>query len=192
MNHRRCGLAYPYDWRGFVGPKTKTSLGFLLSNPLFSLSLVIYPSPRILRDIRQVEGRSYESVSPNIIYFTSFFKVQRRPKYWDLTLKRSQCLISSFAPTTFFMDPFDYLWPAHAPLTFMILNTSLTLPLLHLSFFHILRPWSWSKNNVLLMDQITIKTPNPKCRLFLKIDLKRDLAAGVYLSEAPWGGKALL
>ncbi len=26
---------------------------------------------------------------------------------------------------------------------------------------------------------------NPKCRLFLKIDLKRDMAAGVYLSEAP-------
>jgi hypothetical protein len=35
-----------------------------------------------------------------------------------------------------------------------------------------------------LMDQITKKTPNPKCRLFFKIDLQRDLAAGVYLSEA--------
>jgi hypothetical protein len=35
------------------------------------------------------------------------------------------------------------------------------------------------------MDQITIKKPNPKGRLFLKIDLERDLAAGVYLSEAP-------
>ncbi len=35
------------------------------------------------------------------------------------------------------------------------------------------------------MDQITIKTPNPKGSLFLKIDLKRDLAAGIYLSEAP-------
>jgi hypothetical protein len=34
------------------------------------------------------------------------------------------------------------------------------------------------------MDQITIKTPNPKCRLFLKIDLVSVLAAGVYLSEA--------
>jgi hypothetical protein len=33
------------------------------------------------------------------------------------------------------------------------------------------------------MDQITIKTPNPKCRLFLKKVL--DLAAGVYLCEAP-------
>jgi hypothetical protein len=42
------------------------------------------------------------------------------------------------------------------------------------------------------MDQITIKTPNPKCRLFLKIDLLRDLAAGVYLSEAPWNGEAIL
>jgi hypothetical protein len=41
------------------------------------------------------------------------------------------------------------------------------------------------------MDQMTIKTPNPKFRLFLKIDLERDLAAGVYLSEAPWGGKAI-
>ncbi len=30
------------------------------------------------------------------------------------------------------------------------------------------------------MDQITIKTPNPTGSLFLKIDLKRDLAAGVY------------
>ncbi len=39
------------------------------------------------------------------------------------------------------------------------------------------------------MDQITAKTQNPKGRLFYKIDLLRDLAAGVYLSEAhcpPW------
>ncbi len=44
-----------------------------------------------------------------------------------------------------------------------------------------------SYSNLLLpMDQITIKTPNPKGRLFfLKIDLLRNLAAGVYLSEAP-------
>jgi hypothetical protein len=35
-----------------------------------------------------------------------------------------------------------------------------------------------------LMDQITKKTPNLKCRLFFKIDLQRDLAAGVHLSEA--------
>jgi hypothetical protein len=35
------------------------------------------------------------------------------------------------------------------------------------------------------MDQISIKTPNPKCRLFLKIYQERYLAAGVYLSEAP-------
>ena len=35
------------------------------------------------------------------------------------------------------------------------------------------------------MDQISIKAPNPKCRLFLKIDQKRYLAAGGYLSEAP-------
>jgi hypothetical protein len=48
------------------------------------------------------------------------------------------------------------------------------------------------------MDQINIKTPNPKGRLFLKIYLQRDLAAGVYLSEAPfppifvWGGKTIL
>jgi hypothetical protein len=34
------------------------------------------------------------------------------------------------------------------------------------------------------MDQISMKTPNPKCRLFLKIDQYRCLAAGVYLSEA--------
>jgi hypothetical protein len=34
-----------------------------------------------------------------------------------------------------------------------------------------------------IMDQISIKTPNPKCRLFLKVD--QYLAAGVYLSEAP-------
>jgi hypothetical protein len=34
------------------------------------------------------------------------------------------------------------------------------------------------------MDQITIKTLKPKDRLFLKSDLSRDLAAGVYLSEA--------
>jgi hypothetical protein len=35
------------------------------------------------------------------------------------------------------------------------------------------------------MDQICIKTPNPKCRLFLKMYQQRYLAAGVYLSEAP-------
>jgi hypothetical protein len=35
------------------------------------------------------------------------------------------------------------------------------------------------------MDQITIKIgqKKPKGRLFLKIDLQRDFAAGVYLSE---------
>ncbi len=38
------------------------------------------------------------------------------------------------------------------------------------------------------MDQITIKKPNPKGRLFLKIDLERDLAAGVYLSGMAWPG----
>jgi hypothetical protein len=36
------------------------------------------------------------------------------------------------------------------------------------------------------MDQITIKTPNPKGRLFFKIDLEWDLAAGVYLYETPF------
>jgi hypothetical protein len=39
------------------------------------------------------------------------------------------------------------------------------------------------KRRATSMDQISKKTPNPKCRLFLKIDLY--LAAGVYLSEAP-------
>jgi hypothetical protein len=34
------------------------------------------------------------------------------------------------------------------------------------------------------MDQISIKTPNSKCRLFLKIDQSRYLAAGFYLPEA--------
>ncbi len=37
-----------------------------------------------------------------------------------------------------------------------------------------------------LKDQISIKTPNPKCRLFLKIYQERYLAAVVYLSEAPF------
>jgi hypothetical protein len=32
------------------------------------------------------------------------------------------------------------------------------------------------------MDQISKKTPNPKCRVFLKIDHYRNLPAGVYLS----------
>jgi hypothetical protein len=40
-------------------------------------------------------------------------------------------------------------------------------------------------NIVYTMDQISLKTPNPKCRLFLKIHQERYLAAGVYLSEAP-------
>ncbi len=35
------------------------------------------------------------------------------------------------------------------------------------------------------MDLLSVKTPNPKGRLFLKIEPKRDLAGGVYLSEAP-------
>jgi len=33
--YRRCGLAYPYDGRGFVGPKKKTILRLLLINPLW-------------------------------------------------------------------------------------------------------------------------------------------------------------
>jgi hypothetical protein len=36
------------------------------------------------------------------------------------------------------------------------------------------------------MDQIAIKTPNPKMSAFLKIGQQRYLAAGVYLSEAPY------
>jgi hypothetical protein len=34
------------------------------------------------------------------------------------------------------------------------------------------------------MDQISIKTPNPKCRIFFKIDQQSYLAAGFHLSEA--------
>jgi hypothetical protein len=30
-----CGLAYPYDWRGFVRAKQKTSVDLLLFNPLW-------------------------------------------------------------------------------------------------------------------------------------------------------------
>ncbi len=37
---------------------------------------------------------------------------------------------------------------------------------------------------VFFMDQISKKTLNPKGRLFLKIDLLRYMAAGVYLFEA--------
>jgi hypothetical protein len=36
------------------------------------------------------------------------------------------------------------------------------------------------------MDQISKTTPNPKCRLFEKTHLLWYLAAGVYLSEAPY------
>jgi hypothetical protein len=32
--HRRYGLAYPHDGRGFVGPQKKTIVGFLVFNPL--------------------------------------------------------------------------------------------------------------------------------------------------------------
>jgi hypothetical protein len=35
------------------------------------------------------------------------------------------------------------------------------------------------------MDQITVKTSNPKGHIFLKIYLQRDLVEGVYLFEAP-------
>ncbi len=31
--YRECGLAYPYDWRGFVGTKKKTSVGLLVLIP---------------------------------------------------------------------------------------------------------------------------------------------------------------
>ncbi len=31
-----CGLAYPYDWRGFEGPKNKISVGLLSFNPLWA------------------------------------------------------------------------------------------------------------------------------------------------------------
>jgi hypothetical protein len=41
-----------------------------------------------------------------------------------------------------------------------------------------------TKAMVVTMDQISKETPNPKCQLFLKIDQKRYLAEGVYLSEA--------
>jgi hypothetical protein len=37
----------------------------------------------------------------------------------------------------------------------------------------------------LLHGRNTYVDSNPKCWLFLKIDLQRDFAAGVYLSKAP-------
>ncbi len=37
--YRRCGLAYPYDWRGFVGPKKKTSMGLPVFNSSMSMML---------------------------------------------------------------------------------------------------------------------------------------------------------
>jgi hypothetical protein len=44
----------------------------------------------------------------------------------------------------------------------------------------------------LAMNQISIKTPNPKCRLFLKIDQEKYLAAGPLPSQVfAWGGKAI-
>jgi hypothetical protein len=30
--YRQCGLAYPYDWRDFVGDKKKTSIGLSVFN----------------------------------------------------------------------------------------------------------------------------------------------------------------
>ncbi len=30
--YRRCGLAYPYDWRAFAGSKKKTSVGLIVFN----------------------------------------------------------------------------------------------------------------------------------------------------------------
>ena len=41
-----------------------------------------------------------------------------------------------------------------------------------------------SNRKVFIMHQISKKTTNPKCRLFSKIELKRYMAAGVYLFEA--------
>ncbi len=38
---RGCGLAYPYDWRGFVGGKMKTSVGPLYLIPLSFLDLYV-------------------------------------------------------------------------------------------------------------------------------------------------------
>ncbi len=38
--HRRCGLANPYDWRCFVGPKKKTSVGGPLGIHSFLLQSV--------------------------------------------------------------------------------------------------------------------------------------------------------
>jgi hypothetical protein len=49
------------------------------------------------------------------------------------------------------------------------------------SFINILPQRVWPVG----MEQISVKTPNPKCQLFLKIYQWRYLAAGVHLSEAP-------
>ncbi len=43
----------------------------------------------------------------------------------------------------------------------------------------------YNSETVLRKDQISKKTPTPKCRLFLKIDQKRYLVAGEYLPEGP-------
>ncbi len=48
-----------------------------------------------------------------------------------------------------------------------------------------IRGRSW-RSLIFIMDQISLKTPNPKCRLFLTIDQKRYLAAGVNMSEVPY------
>ncbi len=72
--------------------------------------------------------------------------------------------------------------PLLLPSTVTLVNFMLYLyeALYLLNFIYSLHSlcWVWSPS---LMDPISIKTPNPKCWLFLKI----YLAAGVYLPEAP-------
>jgi hypothetical protein len=57
--YRRCGLAYPYDWRGFVGSKKKTSVGLSVSNfsmafhVLFCTVLYLYNILELLVELHE-------------------------------------------------------------------------------------------------------------------------------------------
>jgi hypothetical protein len=42
VSGRGYGLAYPYDWRGFMGAKKKTSVGLLVHHSFVGLVVLLY------------------------------------------------------------------------------------------------------------------------------------------------------
>ncbi len=70
--YRQCSLAYPYDWRGFVGAKKKMSVGLLVFSPLWYIHTLIFMAMRIAErsSINSNSAHSVKKHTQNLYKYT--------------------------------------------------------------------------------------------------------------------------